>query len=249
MPIEFPLTVENIKEMRERSGFPCLLEIEDWEAIVDQALLTMQSYFPVSAYAVIDSVADQSDYYIFDPLNVDEGKCLDALSVQGVWFSPSANLDIEDSTSPLWQFAHLITVHGGTYFNNPSQTAVYMQKMNAWMEAFGISYEVVGMVGSPDAFVRISPTPSRDGAPIIVKYGKSYTLADVQQGQYRYLTCWIDVFAAKRFASYYSETAGLDLVGFGDSHRALNYWLNEANLYEAKAMRICAGPWGAAERS
>lgn len=251
MPITFPLTTAGVKVQWERKGFPCILDEDTWEGIVDEALQELQNYAPITAFAKFDTVAEQTDYLIYDEGDpITEGVCKDALSIRDVLWNPGGDWSSLNLFSPGWQLLSHVLLFTGGYFHQPSQMMVLRQKLNAWKQQFGSQgFQLIGMPGDPAALLRLYPVPQESGSPVIVEFSKKYTLADITESIYRYFRQWVDYYAAEALATAYSQTAGIEIIGFTDSREASRHWRGRADTYHARAISTQGGLSGQVDRT
>lgn len=251
MPITFPLTVTSIKTQWERRGFPCVLDADSWEGIVDEAIQELQNHSPIEAFAKFNTVQDQTDYLVYDPADpVTQGVCANALQIHDVLWNPGGDWSSLNLFSPGWQLLSNVLLFTGSYFHEPSQMMVLRQKLNAWKQQFGSQgFELLGMPGSLTGAVRLFPIPLEDGSPVIVTFSKKYGLSDVTEPIYRYFRQWVDYYAAEALAAFFSQTAGIEVLGFTDSREASRYWKDRADKYNQRAVSTQAGMSGQADRT
>lgn len=251
MPITFPLTTSGIKVQWERKGFPCILDQDTWDAIVDEALQELQNYSPITAFASFQTVAEQTDYLVYDESDtVTGGVCKDALQIRDVLWNPGGDWSSLNLFSPGWQLLSHVLLFTGGYFHQPSQMMVLRQKLDSWKTQFGSQgWTQIGMPGDPTASIRLFPVPQESGSPVLVEFSKKYTLADVTEPIYRYLRQWIDYYAAEALVSAYSQTAGIEIIGFTDSREAVRHWRNRADEYYSRAIATQGGISGQADRT
>jgi hypothetical protein len=124
------------------------------------------------------------------------------------------------------------------------------QKLNAWKNNFGSQgFQILGLVGDTDARLRIFPIPQEAGSTVVVEFLKKYTVADITEAQYRYFKQWVDYFSAQAAANHYSQTAGIEILGFKDSTTAVSFWERRAATAYERATRDQHGIQGQMART
>ena len=180
------------------------------------------------------------------------GVCSTALSVEDVYWNPGGDFTSLNIFSPGWQMLANVQLYSGSYFNQPSQMMIVSQKLASWQNQFGSQgFEVMGQTGNPGAFLRLYPAPLEDGDLVIVRFKQKNNLADIGYGDHLYddMMIWVKHYTARALANYYSNTAGMQILGFTDSAKAMQYWDAQANKYEEHALIQMAGLHGEVARS
>jgi hypothetical protein len=251
MAITFPLTVAAIKTQWERKGFSCVLSDEAWQAIVDEAMMQLQAMSPIRAVASFNTVADEQDYFIYDTEDATTGGiAANALKIEDVLWNPGGDWSSLNLFSPGWQLLSHVVLFAGGYFHQPSQMVALRQKLNDWKRQFGSQgFSEYGMPGDPEAFIQLYPVPQEAGTKVLVVFTKKYVLADVTEQVYRYFRQWVDYYAAEALAAFYSQTAGVEFIGFTDSREPAKHWRAKAEMYLKQAHDTQAGISGQVERT
>jgi hypothetical protein len=181
-----------------------------------------------------------------------KGVCSTALSIEDVYWNPGGDFTSLNIFSPGWQMLANVQLYSGSYFNQPSQMMIVSQKLTAWKQQFGSQgFELFGPTGDPGSFLRLYPSPLEDGDLVIVRFQDKNHLPTIGPGDNRFdnLMMWAKHYTAKALANYYAGTAGVQILGFTDSSKALQYWASEALRYEQEALIQMAGLHGEADRN
>lgn len=256
------LTISQIQSHLERRKFPCVLGEDDYAAIIDAALLEFDRHTPLVVFAAFLTREHQEDYFIFDaadpvtqipdPDNTGQflALCADALNVREVYWNPGGDWSSLNIFSPGWQMLSQVILFTGSYFHQPSQMMTLRQKLDSWKTQFGSQgFEVFGEPGDPTAFLRIYPEPQQSDGNVVVEFSRGHTLATIGRAYERYFYQWIEYLVCEAIANYYSQTAGVQLLGFSDSKAAMQYWERQRDRKYEKVLAIQAGIHGQVERS
>jgi hypothetical protein len=253
-------TLDQIQAELTGRNFPCGLV--DLQTVIDAALREFDRTEPLTAFASFNSVIDQQDYFVFDPADpvtkvVDPNNsnayvalCANALSIVDVFWNPGGDWSSLNLFSPGWQMLSQMVLFTGSYFHQPSQLVILRQKLDTWKRQFGDQgFEVYGEPGDTTAFLRVYPLPKEAGAKIIVQFTKGHTLDTIGRSYERWFQQWIEVYMAEALANYYSQTSGVELLGFKSSADAMKYWHGRYEQLLKRAVDIQQGPQGNVERS
>lgn len=256
------LTISQIQSHLERRKFPCVLSEDDYAAIIDAALREFDRHTPLVVFASFLTKEHQEDYFIFDPDDVvtqipdpdNIGQflalCADALNVREVYWNPGGDWSSLNIFSPGWQMLSQVILFTGSYFHQPSQMMLLRQKLDSWKNQFGSQgFDVFGEPGDATAFLRIYPEPQQDGGNVVVEFSRGHTLATIGRSYERYFYQWVEYLVCEAIANYYSQTAGVQLLGFADSKSAMQYWERQRDAKYAKVLAVQAGIHGQVERS
>jgi len=240
----------------ERRKYPCgILSAEDFAEVVNAALREFDKSQPLVAFASFRTQNLVQDYAIFDPdgplaLAPDTPLCANALTVKNVYWNPGGDWSSLNIFSPGWYLISSLLLFSGSYLHNPSQMMMFRQKLNNWQTQFGSQgWNVYGEVGSPSAFLRLFPLPQTDDATVVIEFSKSFGLADIGPANEQFFQAWVEYYYCEAMANYYSQTAGVDLLGFTDSTSALKYWEAKTKTKFDRIVQTQLGPQGAVERS
>lgn len=256
-------TLQQIQLELNRRKFPCgILDDDDMQGVIDAALREFDRTEPLAVFASFNSVIDQQDYFVFsatdpvtqipDPNNVGQflALCANALYVKDVYWNPGGDWSSLNLFSPGWQMLSQMVLFTGSYFHQPSQLVILRQKLDTWKRQFGDQgFEVFGEPGDPSAFLRVYPLPKEAGAKIIVEFHKGHDLTTIGRSYERWFQMWIEVYYAEALANYYSQTSGVELLGFKTPADALKYWTDKHDKLRKRAEDTTHGPHGEVERS
>lgn len=256
-------TIQQIQQELNRRKFPCgVLDDDDMQGVIDAALREFDRTEPLTVFASFETILDQQDYFVFDPDdaitqvadpdNVGQflALCADALDIHQIYWNPGGDWSSLNLFSPGWQMLSQMVLFTGSYFHQPSQLVVLRQKLDTWKRQFGDQgFEVFGEPGTPTAFLRVYPLPKESGAKIIVEFHKGHTLASIGRSYERWFQMWIEAYYAEALANYYSQTSGVELLGFKSPADALKYWQVRADALRLRAEETQHGPHGEVERS
>lgn len=253
-------TLQQIQDELDGRNFPCGLV--NLQKVIDAALREFDRTEPLTVFASFNSVVDQQDYLIFDPTDVatrvpdpsNPGQFLalaeNALSVVDVFWNPGGDWSSLNLFSPGWQMLSQMVLFTGSYFHQPSQLVVLRQKLDSWKRQFGDQgFDIFGEPGDPTAFLRVYPLPKEGGAKIVVQFTRGHTLASIGRSYERWFQMWIETYYAEALANYYSQSAGVELLGFKSSDDALKYWTGRYDRLRNRAEAVQHGPHGNVERS
>lgn len=256
------LTLSQIRTEMERRKFPCVLDNDDYQAIIDASLREFDRHEPLVSFASFLTAKQVGDYHVFDPADAQTkvadpnnpgqflALCAGALEVRDVYWNPGGDWSTLNIFSPGWQMLSQVILFTGSYFHQPSQMMLLRQKLDSWKTQFGSQgFDVFGEPGDTTAFLRIYPLPMVDGGNVIVEFSKGHTLASIGKAYERYLMQWIEYYVCETLANYYSQSAGVQLLGFADSKSAMQYWATLRDRKYDKVISIQAGLHGQAERS
>lgn len=257
-----PLTITSIRSELERRKFPCVLDDDAYAGIVDAALREFDRTRPLIVFASFHAKGQQQDYYVFDATDTvtqvedpdNPGQflalCANALDVRDVYWNPGGDWSSLNIFSPGWQMLSTVVLFTSSYFHQPSQMISLRQKLDAWKSQFGSQgFQVYGEPGTDTAFLRIYPMPLEDGGTVVVEFTRGHTLSDIGRSWERYFYQWVEYFTAEALANYYSQTAGVQLLGFADSKSAMQYWERQRDRKYERVLNIQAGIHGEVERS
>lgn len=254
-------TIQTIQTELNRRKFPCgILDDDDMQGVIDAALREFDRISPLIVFASFTTLFEVQDYFVFDP-NDDATKtgtalpgnialCADALEVQEVYWNPGGDWSSLNLFSPGWQLLSQMVLFTGSYFHQPSQLVILRQKLDTWKRQFGSQgFDVYGEPGDPTAFIRIYPQPEEPDGKVIVQYTKGHTLDSIGPSYERYFQMHIEYFYCEALANYFSQTSGIDLLGFKSSSDALKYWQSRCQQIQRRIDHIQLGPHGDVERS
>lgn len=256
-------TLQVIQQELNRRKFPCgIMDDDDMQGVIDAALREFDRAQPLTVFVSFNTVLDKQDYYIFDPADVttrvpdpaNPGQFLalaaNAFDVHDVYWNPGGDWSSLNLFSPGWQMLSQMVLFTGSYFHQPSQLVILRQKLDTWKRQFGDQgFEVFGEPGEISAFLRIYPLPKESGAKVVVQFTKGHDITTIGRSYERWFQMWIEVYYAEALANYYSQTAGVELLGFKSPADALRYWENRANQLRQRAKDIQLGPHGEVDRS
>jgi len=223
----------------------------DIASILDDALGQLNLYAPVTMFAVFETVADQQDYYIFDPEDtVTSGFAERATAIRQVFWNPTTDFFDISIFSPGWTEFNQVLLLATSNFHQPSQLMILRSKISKWKDQFGDQgSDIIGAIGEAGSVLRLYPTPTDTGTKVLVEYAAGTTLALVAASQVSALMEWVCHYAADALANKYDSTAGVTLLGFADSTTAMKYWQNKAENYKAEAQSKQGGLHGEVLRS
>lgn len=256
------LTVSGIRSELERRKFPCVLDDDDYQAVIDASLREFDRHEPLIRFANFTTKTSQGDYFVFDPAdaqthlvdpndpNAFVALCAGALNVRDVYWNPGGDWSTLNIFSPGWQMLSQVILFTGSYFHQPSQMMVLRQKLDSWKTQFGSQgFDVFGEPGDPAAFLRIYPLPMQDDGNVIVEFSLGHMLNTIGKSYERYFYQWVEYHLCEALANYYSQSAGVQLLGFADSKAAMQYWERQRDRKYDKVIAIQAGSQGQGERS
>jgi hypothetical protein len=245
------VTIAEVKQELERRKFPSMLSADDYIGVTDAACRELTRYTPISKWVSFNTVAQQSDYRIFDPDDATTvGIAAGARKINDVIWSPGGDWSSLNIYSPGWIMLAQMVVFTGSFFHQPSQMLLLRQKLDAWKQQFGSQgFDLVGNVGNIDSVLRIFPVPQQSDAKVMVELSMPVTLADVNDPMSEYFYLWAEYYAADALANLYATTAGIDLLNFADSTAAMKYWEGKTKRYYARAVSYSADIGGIVERS
>lgn len=244
-----------LNELNRRKFPQGILTTDDFQGVIDAAMREMQKAEPLMGFAKFVTKRQVTDYYIFDPNDVQtrvpdgmggyNALCANAISIDEVFWNPGGDWSSLNIFSPGWQMLSQMVLFTGSYFHQPSQMVVLRQKLDSWKRQFGDQgHEVFGEPGQPASFVRLYPVPEEDNNTVYVQFSVTYTVMSIGSSWAKNFMMFVEHFYAEALANYYSQTAGINLLGFTDSRAALDYWhskaLNKWKRIEATIM----GPHG-----
>lgn len=243
------VTSADIEAKLNGRNFP--VSMLDIDNIMEDALVQLNLYSPVTKFAVFETKADQQDYFIFDPDDpITSGFAADATAIREVCWNPSTDIFDINMFSPGWSQISQVLTLAASNFNQPSQMSMLRTKLAKWKDQFGNQgSDVLGPVGEPGSKLRLYPTPSEDGNKVLVEFSAGTTLELVAKAQIPLLMDWVCYYAADALANKYATTAGVSLLGFADSTAAMRYWQNKAENYKADAISKQGGIHGEVLRS
>ncbi len=246
----------------QRRKYPCLLDADDFQAVIDAALRDYNVHDPLISFVSFTTKEQVGDYYVFDatdvnthvadPLNPGQflALCAGAITIRDVYWNPGGDWSSLNIFSPGWQMLSQVVLYTGSYFHQPSQMMTLRQKLDSWKTQFGAQgFEVFGATGEATAFLRIYPLPMQNDGHVIVEMSKGHTLDTVAPSEERFFYQWLEVHLCEAIANAYSQTAGVELLGFKDAQAALRYWERKFEQKYEKVLAIQAGPQGQGERS
>ena len=245
------ITLEQVKCELERRRFPRILSLDDYQGITDAVCRELTRYIPITKYAQFLTVLQVTDYYVFDPYDtVTLGVCAGATDVTDVIWSPGGDWSSLNIYSPGWIMLAQMVIFTGSFFHQPSQMTLLRQKLDAWKQQFGSQgWDLVGVAGSPGAFIRLYPVPQQAGTQVVVEFKAKLTLSDVNDSIADLFYQWAEYYTADALANIYATTAGVNLLNFADSKDAMAYWQRKAERYYARAIAIQDGMGAAVARS
>jgi hypothetical protein len=269
-----PLTAANIQKELVSRKFPCLLDNDGMAAVITEALRQLAAYKPVTKFATLPIIRDIQDYYIFTPAQSynamgepifeidgitpvleDSAVCPeDTLAVTNVYWNPSGDTASINIFSPSWQLLGEV-INNGSYFHQLSQMLILRQKLDGWRRAFGNQgFDLYGDSGDAGAYLRIYPIPEVERTLGVIEYIAPHSLAtlpalDSNKRIMRWFMQWIEAEYAGACARYYSQTAGIQLLGFTDSKAAMTYWETREQKLTTRAIDAQGGIQGEAERT
>ncbi len=243
------ITVEQITAKLTGRNFP--VSMLDIDSILDDALGQLNLYAPVTMFAVFETVADQQDYYIFDPDDtVTAGFAERATAIREVYWNPTTDFFDISVFSPGWTEFNQVLLLATSNFHQPSQLMILRAKISKWKDQFGNQgSDILGAIGEASSVLRLYPTPADTGIKVLVEYAAGTTLELVAAAQIDPLMEWVCHYAADALANKYASTAGISLLGFVDSTAAMRYWQNKAEKYKAEALEKQGGLHGEVLRS
>lgn len=245
------VTIADVKTELERRKFPKILTLDDYTGIVDATLRELSRYSPITKWVMFTAALQVTDYYVFDPDDpVTAGICVGALDIKDVIWSPGGDWSSLNIYSPGWIMLAQMVIFTGSFFHQPSQMMLLRQKLDAWKQQFGSQgWDLVGICGSPGAFIRIFPVPQQNGAQVVVEMTAKVQITDINDAIADWFYQWAEYYTADALANLYATTAGVDLLNFADSTAAMKYWENKAKRYYTRNINIQAGVGGLAQRS
>jgi len=243
------VTVEQITAKLNGRNFP--VSMLDIDSILDDALGQLNLYSPITMFALFETVADQQDYYIFDPDDpITSGFAERATAIREVYWNPTTDFFDISVFSPGWTEFNQVLLLATSNFHQPSQMMILRAKILKWKDQFGDQgHDIIGAVGEPGSVLRLYPTPVDTGTKVLVEYSAGTTLELVAAAQISALMDWVCYYAADALANKYATTAGITLLGFADSTSAMRYWENKAKQYKADALERQGGLHGEVARS
>lgn len=226
------VTVEQILNKLAARNFPIKLIESGFSSIMEDALAELNSYSPITTFAVFETKDGVQDYAIFDPDDTDlVGFAQNATSINEVYWNPAGDFSSLDVFSPGWF--------------TTSQMTIIRQNLSSWNNQFGNhNFEIIGPVGEPGSVLRLSPLPNDNGIKVLVEFGASLELEQVAKVQISDLMDWVCYYAADALANKYATTAGIELLGFADSTAAMKYWMGRAQWYHDQAVNDQGGIHG-----
>lgn len=264
MPYTFPVTLDQLRSNYTARKYPDIFETdEEWQALIDQATLELDKYAPKTVFATFFTAALATDYFIFDPTDVQThiqvpnsdppvytALAANALSITDTYWNPGGDWSSLNIYSPGWQMLSQMILFTGSYFHNPSQMVVLRQKLDYWKSQFGDQgFDVIGEPGLPTSFLRLYPEPQEADQRVVVEFTQAYALGDIGQAWFRFFDMWFNFYICQAIADYFSESAGVQLLGFADSKAAMTYWQGRAEKAKDRAQRLTGGNQGFGERS
>lgn len=243
-----------------RRQFPeGIITTDAFQGVIDASMREMQRAEPLLGFASFSTVEQVTDYYVFSPTDpttrVPDGQggfnalCQNALSVDDVYWNPGGDWSSLNLFSPGWQMLSQMVLFTGSYFHQPSQITILRQKLDTWKRQFGDQgFEVIGEVGDPSAFIRIYPIPEEAGATVFVQFAASYTVMQIGAAWSKNFMMFVEFHYAEALANYYSQTSGVDILGFNNSQDALKYWTGKAKDKWERIQAVIFGPHGEVAR-
>lgn len=243
------VTVETISAKLEGRNFP--VSMLDIDNIIEEALIQLNLYSPVTKFAVFETQANLQDYFIFDPSDpITFGFAADATAIRAVCWNPSTDFFDISVFSPGWTEFNQVLTLATSNFNQPSQMSMLRTKIGKWKDQFGNQgSEIIGALGEPGSVLRLYPTPTDNGRKVLIEMSVGTTLEFIAKSQVPLLMDWVCYYAADALANKYASTAGITLLGFADSTAAMRYWQNKAESYKADAISKQGGIHGEVLRS
>lgn len=243
--------------------FPAgIISLDDFQnGVLSAAMREMVRAEPLVGFATFQTALQVTDYYVFDPNDPQThvpdpnnpgqylALCSNALNISDVKWNPGGDWSSLNIYSPGWQMLSQMVMFTGSYFHQPSQMTVLRQKLDTWSRQFGDQgFEVIGQCGDPSAFIRLYPIPEQSQNQVFVEFSANYSVMNINNEWSKNFMQFVEFYYSEALANYYSQTAGINLLGFSDSKSAMTYWEKKA---EAKWKRLEAtimGPHGEVAR-
>lgn len=246
------VTLKEIRDELNSRRFPAFLVAvdDDLSVIVASAMRELNRYMPVSKVASFTTAENVQDYHPFDPEDeVTGGVLANASHLIDVLWNPSGDWSSLNIFSPGWMMLSQTIIFTGNFFHQPSQMMVIRQKLAEWKKQFGSQgWDIIGTVGEPDAILRLYPVP-RDATKVVIHFSAEITLSTMPESYKDHLMQWVEYYTAEAAANFYAQGAGVNLLGFGNSSQAMDYWDKKARRYHEHAVTIQGGIGGEVERS
>lgn len=256
------LTNATIIQEMVRRKYPNVLTQDDWQGLIDASIREFSRSTPVQVFAFFQTQVNVTDYYVFDPNDPQTqipdpenpggflALCSGALDVRNVYWNPGGDWSSLNIFSPGWQMLSQVILYTGSYFHMPSQMIILRQKLNEWKTQFGDQgFDVFGEPGQPQSFLRIYPEPQDSQGQVIVEWTRGHSLTDIGDSYTKDFYMWVQYHLCEALANYFSNTAGVQLLGFADSTQAMKYWQGRASFFWKRIEDTQMGAKGFSDRS
>jgi hypothetical protein len=246
-----PYTAASLRGIIRSRKYPsCVLSEADVQVLIDLVFMRLNVTAAVTKVTSFTAVSGQQDYAVFNPNDeVTEGCCENAELILNVQWSSMGTLNTADILNPGYTVTQDMLLQE-SYFSRPVDMIILRQKLSAWRDQFGMqSWKLLGHYGDPNSVLRLYNTPTAEDITVFIEYTEGTDLTSLDNTQMEAFWAWFEYYIAEAMANYFSQTAGIELLGFATKEAGLKYWQRKSTDSLAAAYAKTHGIRGEAERT